>query len=154
MMKRFNVLLWLCIGCFSMHAQTKIVLKFTLKTQYDKEYTYQPGAKTILVFADKESGKQAKEWVVNLKKENQPYQMVSIACMGYVPFFMKGMVRSMFKEKPAIYMDWGNDVAEKFNYTKEKCLIVYLDERGVVKFSAKGPFNAEQFGKLNTLFVN
>lgn len=126
-------------------------IDFELSDQFDKvsKFTFPTGKKIMLVFADRSSSKQTKDWTSQLRKDfPNRVQIVGIAVMGWVPFFIKGSVKDSFTKKPAILMDWNSSVAEEYDYKEDTCLLVYIDEGGVIQWSYKGVFDLSAYDQL------
>ncbi len=79
---------------------------------------------------------------------NEEIQIVGIACMGWVPFFIKGSVKASFKDKPPILLDWSNEVADQYGYVDNEGLLVYIDPAGTIRCSVRGVFKEELYQGL------
>ncbi len=142
----------LCFSPVSIGQQLNAkAVNFELSTQFDvlNKYSFPNNKKTILVFADRHSSKQTKEWTAKLRADfKEDIQIVGIACMGWVPFFIKGSVMASFKDKPPILLDWSNEVADQYGYIDEEGLLVYIDPSGIVRHSVRGVFKEEAYKLL------
>lgn len=140
--KTLSLLLLLLTGPTYAFAQLKIgsqVLNFTLSNQFNQSTTIRfPASKmTLLAFADRSGNKLLKEWVIRLSPD-QTLHVVTVACTGWVPFFMKDQVRKAFLAQKPILLDWNNAVANQFGFDKTGCLLVQIDQTGRVMAIGKG----------------
>lgn len=129
-------------------------INFELSNQFGQTYTYEfPNQKkTILVFADRHGSKQTRQWTEKVRSDfKADIQIVGIACMGWVPFFIRDIVKSDFKEKPPILLDWSNNVAESYGYKEDECLIVYIDPSGIIRYRAHGVYQDDLYNQLKRM---
>jgi hypothetical protein len=131
----------------------KAAISFTLKDQYNVEtiMRFPTGYDMLLVFSGRGNTKQVPEWIRQLKKDiPDSLTIMYIATTGWVPFFMKSAVKSSFFNRPSILIDWGNNVADQYGYSTERCLLVYVSKAGTIKSVAEGEFGNEKY----QLFIN
>ena len=59
----------------------------------------------------------------------QDVRLVSIADVGGVPFFLKGMIRGKMPKEPHnwILMDWGSKFHKAYDCEKDVCNLLYFD---------------------------
>jgi AhpC/TSA family len=151
-MKNMLLHLLLIHSCtYITHGQNIMAPDFTLTNQFGQEssFSFPNNKKTILVFADRNSGKQTKAWTQQLRADfGNEIEIVGIAVMGWVPFFVKNSVKESFLKKAPILLDWGDDVADEYNYKSDNCLVVYIAPDGMVKISKHGEFSEKEYAGL------
>jgi len=124
---------------------------FTLTDQYGKttKLAVPPPTVTILTFADRAGAPLLREWLTSLPTDGSA-QVLSVACTGWVPFFVKELVTKEFRKSKPILIDWNNKVANQYGLDDTGCLLVKINEKGIVTALGKGkltPVQLNQFTK-------
>jgi hypothetical protein len=114
-------------------------LTFTLKDQFDREYTQAlcAGKIAIVLVADREGSKFCGQWGDAIGRGLPPgagsaVQWVPVAILPPVPAFMQGFVKSKFPQDKTQWtlMDWGGRLATAYGLPAKCCNVLVFDPDG------------------------
>ncbi len=122
-------------------------LAFTLKDQFDREYTQAlcAGKTAIVVEADREGSKFSGRWSETiaraLKAAAHPaVQWVGVATLPSVPGFLQGFIKDMFTKNPANWtlLDWGGRLAKAYRLPAKRCNVLIFGPDGCLLLRTGG----------------
>lgn len=122
----------------------KRAFDFTMEDQFEKTWSWSAtykGKPTVLVMSDRTGSEFITAWTNALTK--QYAKRVSFAAMADVsaaPFFIKGLLRSKFREaySVSILMDWDGDAFEHYLVHDDVPNVLYISPDGVVRLHVWG----------------
>lgn len=161
-MKKYHVLILLfSLASFSTYAQRSLIGKsaptFTLEDQFDKKQQVKFSGKqpTILLFSDRneQSARQAEQWGSELVTEyGKDIRLVIVAVPGKGAKLVKNKVKSGFKKSDPVLFDWDNEVASQYGYTDKACMVVYVNNKGIVEAIETGAYSDNKYTKFTEKF--
>jgi len=113
------------------------LISFTLKDQFDREYTNRsfPDKILVVIAADRDGSKFSDSWQLAiydafLKKQLvEQVQFISVADLRSAPWFLYGFIKGKFpKEKDHwSLMDWKGIFATAYGFESKSCNILIFD---------------------------
>jgi len=142
------LLLFLAVHPSSTSADDKAIgktaLEFVLQDQFEQSWAWTKhwkGKPTVIVMSDRAGSDYTTKWSEPLHtKFKERIQLVAIADVSSVPSFIKGLVRSKFKEAFAnsILLDWDGDVCKYYVLQPGIPNVFFLDAQGIVRLHTWG----------------
>lgn len=122
----------------------KRAFDFTIEDQFEKSWSWSAtykGKPTVLVMSDRSGSEFITAWTTPLTK--QYAKRVSFAAMADVsaaPFFIKGLLRSKFRDaySVSILMDWDGDAFEHYLVHEDVPNVLYISPDGIVRLHVWG----------------
>ena len=122
----------------------KRAFEFTMEDQFETSWSWSStykGKPTVLVMSDRSGSEFITKWTTPLIK--QYAKRVSFAAMADVsaaPFFIKGLLRSKFREaySNSILMDWDGDAFEHYLVHDDVPNVLYISPDGIVRIHVWG----------------
>jgi len=134
---------WLVVTCFCLltnsvaGAADSTLIEFELQDQFKFEHHDEDfrGEVLLVMVGNKKGGKLARTWSAHLQDSipawgmHDVVQLLSVADVGGVPFFLKGLVRGKMPKEPNnwLLMDWGSKFHKAYECEKDVCNILYFD---------------------------
>lgn len=153
-------LLLLLVLANSSHAVSSRLLvtmpDFVLEDQYERSWSsksFRSGI-TVFVLSDRSGYEYTANWTNGLipRFKSSPVRFVPVADVQSVPGFLKGLIRSKFREEFSypVLMDWDGVLIEGFNMEEGYTNLVIVDKQGTVRHAVYGtgtPGQVEAFAK-------
>ena len=134
---------WLVTACLLLAGSSLVsaadstLIEFELKDQFKFEHHDEDfhGKVLLVMVGNKKGGKFARVWSEHLQDSipawglDDDVELLSVADMGGVPFFLKGMIRGKMPKEPNnwMLMDWGSKFHKAYDCEKDVCNIIYFD---------------------------
>ncbi len=116
--------------------------EFTLSDQYDRQYSLQSfaGGTLVLLASDKDGEEQNHRWGESIRKKyGNGVQLLGVADVRTVPFFLKGIIRSDFKkDQKSILLDWERKIFTAYGLAKGVPNVILIDRNGFVRYLHAG----------------
>ena len=122
----------------------KRAIAFTLEDQYQQEWAWDKhwrGKPTIVMMTDRSGKDYLQNWIKPLVDSlNDKVRFASFADVSTVPGFLKGFIRSKFREAFtwSILMDWDGVVMEHYLARPDVPNILFVDATGTVRLHTWG----------------
>lgn len=122
----------------------KRAFEFTMEDQFEKSWSWTAafrGRPTVLVMSDRSGSEFITAWTSTLSKQYaKSVSFVAMADVSAAPFFIKGLLRSKFREaySNSILMDWDGDVFEHYHVQDGVPNVLYISPDGVVRLHVWG----------------
>lgn len=129
---------------------------FNIEDQFEREWKSSSfkGTTTVYVLSGRDGHEYSENWtrVLIPRFKNSPVRFVPVADVQEVPGFLKGFIRSQFKEKfkYSVLLDWEGTLISAFNMTKGYPNFVVVGRDGVVRHVTHGKGNSRQVEALAT----
>lgn len=123
---------------------------FVIEDQYERAWssTKFKGGVTVYVLSDRSGYEYSTNWTNILvpRFQKSRARFVPVADVQEVPGFLKGLIRSRFRDefKYAVLMDWDGVLTSAFKMRKGYTNLVVADRDGVIKLFAYGKGTKEQ----------
>lgn len=142
------LLAFIVVQSTSLHADRTAVGKrafdFTIEDQYEKPWSWSAtykGKPTILVMSDRSGSEFITAWTSPLTKQYaKRVSFAALADVSAAPFFIKGLLRSKFRDafSVSILMDWDGDAFEYYLVHEGVPNVIYISPDGVVRLHVWG----------------
>lgn len=122
----------------------KRAFEFTMEDQFEKSWSWSAayrGKPTVLVMSDRSGSEFITAWTNPLTKQYaKRVSFVAMADVSAAPFFIKGLLRSKFREAytNSILMDWDGDAFEHYHVQDGVPNVLYISPDGVVRLHVWG----------------
>jgi hypothetical protein len=126
---------------------------FELKDQFDVPHAmaFPRTRLTVLAVADRKGSEQVGGWIAPIR-ERYPADLdiVGLADLGKVPFFLRGTVQGRFRKDCAhpVMLDWSGQVAKRFGYEADAASLLILHRDGTVLLRFSGAANEERLRRV------
>lgn len=148
----------LCVHAPLFAQETKLIA-FTLKDQFDREYTEKSFPEKILIVidGDREGSKYCTRWKEaisdGLEKNHamDNIQFVSIADLRGVPSFLKGFIKGKFSKKKHKWslMDWKGMFATAYEFVLESSnILIFNRQQHLVHQTSVRELSPEKLEKI------
>jgi len=121
-------------------AQQITLLEFELEDQFGETHTTADvrGNALLVVGSDKHGSRYQRYWIDRLRAAlgdrdaGEVIEIVELADLRGVPFFVKGSVRKKFPKdrRSWVLMDWKGEFAKAYRFEKRRCNILLFDGSG------------------------
>ncbi|MBO0935954.1 hypothetical protein J2I47_05295 [Fibrella sp. HMF5335] len=120
--------------------------RFSLADQFGQTTTldFPVNTPVIIVFAGRSGRAEAQQWVTALLQVTRPVRLLTVACTGWVPKLLQGVVRRAFAEAKPILINWNNRVADSYGFGQTTCRLVVLTGIGHVIIVDDGPYSPKR----------
>lgn len=140
----FYLSVWLFVIHFPLAASIgERVPAFRIEDQFERIWTtdYFNGSVTVFMLNDRTGYEYNKNWtdkIVPLFKDRVKF--APVADVQSVPGFLKGYIRSRFKDEfsYSVLMDWDGILIKAFRMVEDVPNIVVVDKQGVIQFTISG----------------
>jgi peroxiredoxin len=127
-------------------------MEFILQDQYEKTVSlkqYQ-GRLVVLIASDKEGKAQNSLWAKAIRdKYADRVSVQGVADVSSVPFFLKGKIRSDFRnDRDSILLDWKGEVFKAYDITKGVSNVILIDKFGMIRHRSSGSASPEAVREL------
>lgn len=140
-----GVLVWTWAMPGSMcHAQSTTLVGFEIEDQFGLLHTDSDvrGALLLVVGADQKGSSYQGDWVGALRDSTRTgdgasdVQLVEVADLRGVPFFLKGSVKRKFPTDRRLWvlMDWKGAFARAYGFESQKCNVLLFDRAGNMRY--------------------
>jgi hypothetical protein len=119
-------------------AADSTLIQFEIQDQFKFEHHDEDfrGSVLLVMVGNKKGGKFARAWSEHIQDSipawgmTDDVELLSVADVGGVPFFLKGLVRGKMSKKPEnwLLMDWGSKFHKAYDCEKDVCNLLYFDE--------------------------
>jgi hypothetical protein len=122
----------------------KRAITFTLEDQYEQEWAWDKhwrGKPTIVMMTDRNGKDYLQNWIKPLVDSlDSKVRFASFADVSTVPGFLKGFIRSRFREAFtwSILMDWDGVVIEHYLARPDVPNLLFVDASGTVRLQGTG----------------
>lgn len=158
-MKIKHLVIFLFIGII--YPQTKTLISFKIEDQFERVYTNDSFDKELLFFfvADRKGSEFSPIWNHSIKdlmsslNSLNKIELIPVANLGSVPFFLKGFVAGKFPEDSTEWslMDWDSIFEEEYKVEEDKChLLVFNKERQLFMEIALDVFSDKKLDSIIT----
>ncbi len=129
---------------------------FVLEDQYERSWSSKNfrGGITVFVLSDRSGYEYTTNWTNGLvpRFKSAPVRFVPVADLQTVPGFLKGLIRSKFREEFSypVLMDWDGVLIDGFNMEEGYTNLIIVDKQGTVRHAVYGtgsPGQVEAFAK-------
>lgn len=144
------------------HTADSTLIPFAMQDQFKQEYsdvTFRDTALLVLV-ANKGGSKYSRKWSPALRDSLVAWSLESrvnllgVATMKGVPFFLKGMVKGKLPKDPKEWMllDWKGDFAKAYECAGDTCHVLIFDRQSLLRHQlAVGVVTPEDMTKIRGL---
>ena len=129
--------------------------EFILDDQYNQthHYRFPQESLSILLFADYTGSAQLEDWIQPIYARYQDtIGIYGVAELSIVPGFLRGLVRSLFRERLQypVMLDWQGTVSRRYAYQSGQANLFVIDTQGRIVLKLIG---AVDTGKLQQVFT-
>jgi peroxiredoxin len=128
-------------------------IDFVLEDQFEAEHAWQKysGKDVLLMMADRSASEYTKNWTNALEPAYKgKIEFVPVADVSSVPGFLKGFIRSKFRDAYTypILLDWDGQLIEHYQCKSDIPTLVYIDKLGIVRLHIAGKGSADDITTL------
>jgi hypothetical protein len=129
---------------------------FTLEDQFEKSWSWEStwsNKPVVLVMSDWKGSNYTTNWTTTLARRfKDRVDFVAMADVSLAPGFLKGMIRSKFREayKIPILLDWDGDVFKHYNFQAGLPNVIYVDNSETVRLHTWGSGQADHVERFAT----
>ena len=129
-------------------AQESTLVDFELADQFDQVYTDEDfvGSVLVLIGGNRKGSSYTGGWTRAIQSSidghpgAEDVQMVGLADLRGVPFFIKGLVKSKFPQQPEnwVLMDWKGHLPKTYSFEPGSANILIFDREGALVLQTHG----------------
>ncbi len=126
------------------------VPEFTLEDQFERQWTSNlfRGTTTVYVLSDRSGYEYSTNWtnVLIPRFRSSPVRFIPVADVQSVPGFLKGLIRSKFRDefKYSVLMDWDGVLINGFSVQEGYTNLVIANKNGIIQHFTYGTGTSAQ----------